>query len=107
MNPQELHEGLTKKGKEKARTAAYATTTDRLRKQVRAEWIVHFINSGSAIGKSEQQAILQPKYVEACERAEQAQEDAGVAAVEYAAAQAFFEAWRSLESTNRAKMTLR
>lgn len=107
MNPTDLHNSLLDKGAEKARAQAYYTTKDRYRKQVRAKWITHFINQGNPIGKSEQLALLEPEYVEACEEAEKAEESAGLAAVGYEAAKAWFESWRSLESTRRAEMTLR
>jgi hypothetical protein len=107
MNPHQLHDSLVKKGHEKARTAAYAATTDRLRKEVRARCVVGFINAGSTLGKAESLALLEPDYIEACERAEQAEEAAGIAAVEYAAAQAYVDVWRSLEASERARMTLR
>ncbi len=107
MNPDQLHESLLEKGKEKARTSAYFTTKDRYRKQVRAKWIVHFINASNTVGKSEQLALVETEYTEACQSAEEAEEAAGVAAVEYESAKAWFEAWRTLESTKRAEMTLR
>jgi hypothetical protein len=107
MNPHQLHDSLVKKGHEKARTAAYAATTDRLRKEVRARCVVGFINAGATLGKAESLALLEPEYIEACERAEQAEEAAGIAAVEYAAAQAYVDVWRSLNATARAEMTLR
>lgn len=107
MDPAKLHEALVAKGREKARTAAYAATTDRLRKQVKARCMVAHINAGATLGKAESLALLEPEYIEACERAEKAEEDAGVAAVEYAAAQAYVDVWRSLNATARAEMTLR
>jgi len=107
MDPNKLHAALVEKGHEKARTAAYAATTDRLRKQVRAKYVVEKINAGATLGKAEHLALLEPDYIEACERAEQAEEAAGIAAVEYSAAQAYVEVWRTLESTKRAEMGLR
>ncbi len=107
LDPGKLHERLAEAGREMARTRAYQSTTDRLRKQVRAKWVVHYINGGATLGKAEHMALLEKEYIETCERAEQAEADAGVAAVEYAAAQAWFDAWRSLEATERAKMSLR
>ena len=107
MDPSKLHARLVEAGTEAARTRAYASTTDRLRKQVRAKYVVEKINAGATLGKAEHLAILEPEYIEACERAEQAEEAAGVAAVQYAAAQAYVEVWRSLESTRRAEMTLK
>lgn len=107
MNPTELHNGLIEKGAEKAAKAAQFTTKDRLRKQVRAKWIAHYINSGNTVAKSENLALLEDEYIAACEAAELAEEAAGVAAVAYEAARAWFEAWRTMESTKRAEMTLR
>ena len=107
MNPTDLHTSLAEKGTEKARTAAYFTTKNRYRKQVRAKYVVKFINASNTVGKSEQLAIIEPEYIQACEEAERAEEEAGVAAVEYDSAKAWFEAWRTIESTKRAEMTLR
>jgi len=106
MNPTELHASLVAKGKEKARTAAYYTSMDRLRKQVRAKWAVHHMGNNT-VAKSEALALLEDEYIAACEAAEQAEEKAGVAAVEYEAAKAWFESWRTLEATKRAEMNLR
>ena len=107
MNPAELHKGFIEKGEAKARHAAEFTAQDRYRKQVRAKLIVKFVNEGNTLGKSEQLALVDPDYIEACEQAESAESVAGVAAVHYDAAKAWFEAWRTMESTKRAEMTLR
>ena len=107
MDPAKLRERLVKAGEDMARTRAYQTTTDRLRKQVRAQYVVQYINAGCTLGKAESLALVEPDYIEACERAEKAEEEAGIAAVNYASAQAYVEVWRSLESTRRAEMTLR
>ena len=107
MDPHELHDALRRRGIEKARTAAWAATTDRLRKQVKAGCVVANINMGMTLGKAEHCALLEDAYIEACERAEKAEEEAGVAAVQYAAAQAYVEVWRTLESTKRAEMSLK
>jgi hypothetical protein len=107
MNPAELHHALLEKGTEKARTQALFTSRDRYRKQVRAKWVVHHINAGATVGKSEHLALLEQEYIDACEQAEAAEADAGVAAVRYDAARAWLEAWRTIESTKRAEMTLR
>ncbi len=107
MDPAKLHARLSEAGREMARTRAYQSTTDRLRKQIRAKYVVEKINSRATLGNAEHLALLEPEYIEACEKAEQAESDAGVAAVEYSAAQAWFEAWRTLEATKRAEMNLR
>lgn len=52
-------------------------------------------------------ALIDEDYVNACIEAERAEEEAGYAAVEYEAAQAWLEVWRTLEATKRAEMTLR
>lgn len=107
MDPAKVHDKMVEKGREKARTAAYAQTTDRLRKQVRAKLMVEFINQGSPIGKAEQLALTHEDYIEASENAEKAEEEAGIAAVEYEAAKAWLSIWQTTEATRRAEMTLR
>lgn len=107
MNPRELHASLLEKGREKARTAAYASTTERLRKEVRAKWIVHHLNAGATVAKASELALLEPEYIEACRTAEAAQESAGVASVEYEAAEAYVRVWQTLEASKRAEMSLR
>lgn len=107
MDPNKIHAGLVEKGAESARARAYASTTDRLRKQVRAQYVVQYVNSGCSLGKAESLALIEPDYVEACERAEKAEADAGIAAVQYAAAQAWLEVWRTTEATKRAEMQIR
>lgn len=107
MDAERLHERMAELGREKARTAAYFSTCDRLRKQIRAKWIVHHINQGQTVGKSENLAILEDEYIESCDVAEKAEEAAGIAAVEYEAAKAWMEVWRTKEATKRAEMSLR
>jgi hypothetical protein len=107
MDPHKLYEKLAQAGREMARTRAYQTATDRIRKQVRAKYVVANINAGMTLGKAEHCALLEKEYIEACERAEQAEADAGVAAVQYAAAQAWLDVWRTTEATKRAEMNLR
>ena len=107
MNPNELHQGFIEKGEAKARFAAIHTTKDRLRKQVRAKLVVKYINEGNGVGKSEQMALTHEDYILACQESEEAESIAGVAAVQYEAARAWFDAWRTMESTKRAEMTLR
>ena len=69
--------------------------------------MVHFLNKGETLGKSEQLALMSDDYTAAAELAEKAEEAAGVAAVEYQAAQAWVDVWRSLEASERARMNLR
>jgi len=87
MDPAKIHAGLVEKGKEAARTRAKARTTDRYRKQIKARAKLHAMSLGSTAAKAE--------------------EEAGYAAVEYEAAQAWLDVWRTLEATKRAEMTLR
>lgn len=107
MKPSDLHESWLTKGKEKARTYAYYSVKDRYRKQVRASLMTGFINSGQTIGKAEQMALCHEDYIAACRECEAAEMESGYAAVEYDAAKAWFEAWRTMESTKRAEMTLK
>jgi len=104
MNPVEIHDSLKLKGHEKAKAAAYFSTMDRYRKQMKAYWTVHFINKGEGVGKSEQMALLEQEYQAACKRCEKAEEASGIASTEYAAALAYIDIWRSLEATRRAEM---
>ena len=69
MDPIEVHKKMSEKGREKARTAAYYSTCDRLRKQVRALVMVEHISRSEPIGKSEQLALIDPRYIEAAEAA--------------------------------------
>jgi hypothetical protein len=106
LNPDNLHAKLVEKGTEAARTRAYAATCDRIRKQTRAKWVVHHCGSNT-LGKAESLALLEDEYIKSCVAAERAEEEAGVAAVEYQAAQAWLEVWRTMEATKRAEMNIR
>ena len=106
MDPHDLHDRLVKVGTEAARTRAYHNQLERLRKEIKADYIVKYINLGNTVGKSEQLALLEKEYKEICKKAEEAEEAAGVAAVEYDAAKAYIEIWRTLEATKRAEMRL-
>lgn len=107
MDPAKIHAGLVEKGKEAARTRAKARTTDRYRKQVKARAKLHAMSLGSTAAKAEEEALIDKHYLAACHEAEKAEEEAGYAAVEYEAAQAWLDVWRTLEATKRAEMTLR
>jgi len=52
-------------------------------------------------------ALLKREYIVAAAYSERAEEAAGVAAIAYESAKAWFEAWRSMEATRRAEMTLK
>lgn len=107
VDPQKIHAGLLEKGKEAARTRAYARAQDRMRKQVKARAKIAAINLGNTAAKAEEMALIDDDYISACHAAETAEEEAGYAAVEYEAAQAWLDVWRTLESTKRAEMQLR
>lgn len=107
MDPAKIHSGLLEKGKEAARTRAFARSSDRLRKQIKARAKIAAINLGNTAAKAEEMALIDEDYINACIEAENAEEEAGFAAVEYEAAQAWLEVWRTLEATKRAEMTLR
>ena len=107
MNPEKLPAELLEAGAEKARTRAYHTTMDRLRKQVRAAKMQSAINSGSTIGKAEAMALTDPAYIEQCQAVESAEYDMILAQVAYDAIEAEFEAWRTLQATARAEMGIR
>jgi hypothetical protein len=106
VTPSEIHARLVERGLEAARTRAYATTCERLRKQTKAKWIVHHCGSNT-LGKAEALALLEEEYIRACMAAETAEEEAGAAAVHYDAARAWLDIYRTQEATKRAEMNLR
>ena len=107
MDIAKIHASLLEKGEEAARTKARARSLDRMRKQIKARAKLWAINRGNTAAKAEEMALIDDDYIAACYEAETAEEEAGLAAVAYEAAQAWLDVWRTLESTKRAEMQLR
>lgn len=107
MDITRIHASLLEKGEEAARSRARARSLDRMRKQMKARAKLWAINKGNTAAKAEEMALIDEDYIAACYEAERAEEEAGLAAVAYEAAQAWLDVWRTLESTKRAEMQLR
>lgn len=106
MSAEQLYQKILTAGESKARTAALFTTKDRYRKQIRAKWTTYYINKGKGVSQSENLALLEDEYIDACEAAEKAEEDAGVAAVQFEAARAWIAAWQTMKATEREEMKI-
>lgn len=89
----------------KARVTAEAQ--DLRRKRVRATLFVKYKGEGNAIGASEQMAEADPVYELACTDWENAALEAETLRAQAEAKRMRFEAWRTANATERAKMNLR
>ena len=89
----------------KAKIAAEAA--DLRRKRVRATLFVKYKGQGKGAGESEQMAEADPVYEAACTDWELAAYDAETLKAQAEAKRMRFDAWRSANATERAKMSLR
>lgn len=84
-----------------------AEAMDLRRKRVRATLFVKYKGDGNAIGASEQMAEADPVYELACNDWEAAAMEAETLRAQAEAKRMRFEAWRTANATERAKMNLR
>jgi hypothetical protein len=84
-----------------------AEAADLRRKRVRATLFVKYKSDGNAAGASEQMAEADPVYEAACVDWELAAYDAEALRAQAEAKRMRFDAWRSANATERAKMQLR
>ena len=89
----------------KAKVSAEAM--DLRRKRVRATLFVKYKGDGNAAGASEQMAEADPVYELACADWESAAMEAETLRAQAEAKRMRFEAWRTANATERAKMNLR
>jgi hypothetical protein len=89
----------------KAKIAAEAA--DLRRKRVRAALFVKYKGQGKGAGESEQMAEADPVYEAACMDWELAAYDAETLKAQAEAKRMRFDAWRTANATERAKMNLR
>jgi hypothetical protein len=89
----------------KAKVAAEAA--DLRRKRVRAALFVKYKGSGKGSGESEQMAEADPVYEAACVDWELAAYDAETLKAQAEAKRMRFDAWRTANATERARMNLR
>ena len=84
-----------------------AEAQDLRRKRVRAALFVKYKGEGNAVGASEQMAEADPVYEAACTDWEIAALEAETLRAQAEAKRMRFEAWRTANATERAKMNLR
>lgn len=99
----EAEELFVRAGKAKVKAEA----EDMRRKRVRAALFVKYKGQGKGAGESEQFAEADPVYEAACVDWELAAYDAETLKAQAEAKRMRFEAWRSANATERAKMQLR
>jgi hypothetical protein len=84
-----------------------AEAMDLRRKRVRATLFVKYKGDGNAAGASEQMAEADPVYELACADWESAALESETLRAQAEAKRMRFEAWRTVNATERAKMNLR
>lgn len=84
-----------------------AEAMDLRRKRVRATLFVKYKSAGHPAGASEQMAEADPVYELACNDWESAAYDAETLRAQAEAKRLRFEAWRTMNATERAKMNIR
>lgn len=86
---------------------AEAEALNEKRRRVRATLFVHYRGEGKGSGESEQYAMADKRYEEACDVSYDALMRAEVLKAKAEAKRMHFEAWRTANATERAKMGLR
>jgi hypothetical protein len=89
------------------RAKVKAEAEDMRRKRVRAALFVKYKSAGKGAGESEQFAEADPVYAAACTDWELAAYDAETLKAQAEAKRMKFEAWRTANATERARMNLR
>lgn len=89
------------------RAKVQAEAMDLRRKRVRATLFVKYKGAGNAAGASEQMAEADPVYELACNDWENAALEAETLRAQAEAKRMKFEAWRTANATERAKMNMR
>ena len=89
------------------RAKVQAEAMDLRRKRVRATLFVKYKGDGNAAGASEQMAEADPVYELACADWESAALEAETLRAQAEAKRMRFDAWRTANATERAKMNLR
>lgn len=84
-----------------------AENMDLRRKRIRAAMFVKYKDAGSGVGESEIRAEADPQYAAACNDWYDAALEAETLRAQAEAKRLRFEAWRTVQSTERAKMNLR
>lgn len=107
MNPDQIAERLRLAGETWAKANGEADRAEGMLKVVFSEIVNHYTGEGLPIGKSEHLARTHDSYRQALSAAIKARTDANLARAKLDAGRAWFDAWRTLESTKRAEMGIR
>ena len=102
MNPNSVYEKLVGVGTDWADKEQAANLLEGTLKSVKAKISIQHKDCGMSVAESELRAECDFEYKEAREQAIQARTEAIKAKVVYQAAQAFIDAWRTVEATQRA-----
>ena len=102
MNPNSVYEKLVKVGTEWADAEQVANLLEGTLKSVKAKIAIQHKDCGMGVAESELRAEADFEYKQAREQAIKARTEAIKARVVYQAAQAYIDAWRTVEASERA-----
>jgi hypothetical protein len=102
MNPQSVYEKLTKVGEEWADREQAANLLEGSLKSIKAKIAMQHKDCGCGVAEAEMRAEDDYEYKEARKSAIEARTEAIKAKVRYQAAQAYIDAWRTVEASERA-----
>jgi hypothetical protein len=102
MNPNSVYEKLVGVGTDWADKEQAANLLEGTLKSVKAKIAIQHKDCGMSVAESELRAECDFEYKEAREQAIQARTEAIKARVVYQAAQAYIDAWRTIEASERA-----
>lgn len=102
MNPNSVYEKLVGVGTDWADKEQAANLLEGTLKSVKAKIAIQHKDRGMSVAESELRAECDVEYKEAREQAIQARTEAIKARVVYQAAQAYIDAWRTIEASERA-----
>lgn len=102
MNPNSVYEKLVKVGTDWADKEQAANLLEGSLKSVKAKIALEYKDKGCGVSEAEMRAECDEAYVSARDATIQARGDAIRAKVCYQAAQAYIDAWRTVEASERA-----
>jgi len=102
MNPQSVYEKLTRVGEEWADREQAANILEGTLKSVKASIALQHKDKGCGVAEAEMRAESDEQYIETRFKAIEARSEAIKAKVRYQAAQAYIDAWRTVEASYRA-----
>lgn len=100
-------DGIGKALEEAAEARAKAEELDERRKQVKSAMVVHYRDEGNGIAEAQERAMASVPYKEAAEHWIAANYDYRRTDARVEGRKLAFEAWRTMNATQRAQMNLR